>query len=90
MSIPAHGFSTGPTLWAHVKRGQVEAEPEDRGAERGLRRPKTRRRLLPRNAAVGVHTIQVDTFRRYRLEAAGPIPLHGHRHAASATRPEFR
>jgi hypothetical protein len=26
---------------------------------------KTRRRLLPRNASLGVHTIQFDTFRRY-------------------------
>jgi hypothetical protein len=26
---------------------------------------KTRRRLLPRDAAVGVHTVQFDTFQRY-------------------------
>jgi hypothetical protein len=30
-----------------------------------VRRLKTRRRLLPRDAALGVHTIQFDTFRRY-------------------------
>jgi hypothetical protein len=27
---------------------------------------KTRKRLLPQNAALGAHTIQFDTFRRYR------------------------
>jgi hypothetical protein len=66
MSITARGFTTGPTLWAHVIRGRSKRNLKIgrlRGACGGL---KTRRRLLPRNAALGVHTIQFDTFRRYK------------------------
>jgi hypothetical protein len=66
MTIAASGFATGPTLWAHVRRGKSKRTLRIgslKGACGGL---KTRRRLLPRNAAVGVHTIQFDTFRRYK------------------------
>jgi hypothetical protein len=66
MTIAASGFSTGPTLWAHVKRGKSKRTLKIgslKGACGGL---KTRRRLLSRNAAVGVYTIQFDTFRRYK------------------------
>ncbi|HEY3190128.1 MAG TPA: hypothetical protein VGJ70_21730 [Solirubrobacteraceae bacterium] len=65
MTITARGFATGPTLWAHVthrkstrnlKLGRLS------GACGGLR---TRKRLLPADAALGVHKIQFDTFRRY-------------------------
>ena len=65
MSVKASGFSTGKTLWAHVKKGKskrtLKIGPLS-GACGGL---KTRRRLLPQNAALGLHTIQFDTFRRY-------------------------
>jgi hypothetical protein len=65
MRIVAHGFSTGKTLWAHVVRKKSKRNLKIgalKGACGGL---KTRRRLLPRNAALGVYTIQFDTFRRY-------------------------
>jgi hypothetical protein len=65
MTITARGFATGPTLWAHVTRkGSTRNLKIGRltGACGGL---KTRRRLLPRDAALGVHTIQFDTSRRY-------------------------
>jgi hypothetical protein len=65
MTITAHGFTTGPTLWAHVIRGRSRRNLKIgrlQGACGGL---KTRKRLLPRDAAVGVHTIQFDTFKRY-------------------------
>ena len=66
MSITARGFTTGDTLWAHVihKKSRRHLRiGELQGACGGL---ETRRRLLPQNAALGVHRIQFDTFRRYR------------------------
>jgi hypothetical protein len=69
MTITARGFATGPTLWAHVTR---------RGSTRNLKLGrlrgacgalKTRKRLLPRNAALGTHIIQFDTSRRYVRES---------------------
>jgi hypothetical protein len=65
LRINARGFTTGRTLWAHITRGRSRRHVKIgrlRGACGGL---KTRKRLLPRNAALGVHTIQFDTFRRY-------------------------
>jgi len=66
MSITARGFTTGDTLWAHVIHEKARRHlkiGELKGACGGL---ETRRRLLPQNAALGVHRIQFDTFRRYR------------------------
>jgi hypothetical protein len=66
MTVTARGFTTGSVLWAHVRhRGSGQNVKIGRltGACGGL---KTRKRLLPKNAALGVHTIQFDTFRRYR------------------------
>jgi hypothetical protein len=68
MSVTARGFTTGPVLWAHVRHGGSTRSLKIgrlSGACHGL---KTRRRLLPQNAALGVHTIQFDTFRRYRAK----------------------
>jgi hypothetical protein len=65
LTITARGFATGPTLWAHVTRGTSTRNLKIgrlSGACGGL---KTRKRLLPRDAALGVHRIQFDTSRRY-------------------------
>jgi hypothetical protein len=65
MSIKASGFATGKSLWAHITKGKSKRTVKIgslSGACGGL---KTRKRLLPRNAALGLHTIQFDTFRRY-------------------------
>ena len=65
MTITARGFATGPTLWAHVTyKGTTRNLKVGRltGACGAL---KARRRLLPRNAGLGVHKIQFDTRRRY-------------------------
>ena len=70
MTVTARGFTTGDVLWAHVRHGGSGRNVklgQLTGACHGLR---TRRRLLPRNAALGVHTIQFDTFRRYRSKRA--------------------
>jgi hypothetical protein len=65
MKIDAHGFTTGETLWAHVVKGRSKRNLRIgalSGACGGL---NARKRLLPRQAAVGVYTIQFDTFRKY-------------------------
>ena len=65
MSIRASGFSTGKTLWAHVTKGKSKRTLKIgslSGACGGL---KGHKRLLPRNAGLGLHTIQFDTFKRY-------------------------
>jgi hypothetical protein len=68
MTITARGFTTGKTLWAHVIRGRSKRNLKV-GALRGAcGNLKTRRRLLPRNAALGVHTIQFDTFKNYSAQ----------------------
>ena len=70
MSIKASGFTTGKTLWAHVTKGRSKRTLKIgslSGACGGL---KTRKRLLPRDAALGLHTIQFDTFRRYNPKQA--------------------
>jgi hypothetical protein len=70
MSIDAHGFTTGKTLWAHVVKRKSKRNVKIgalSGACGGLR---THKRLLPRNAAVGVYTVQFDTFRRYNAKQA--------------------
>ena len=66
LSIRAHGFTTGKTLWAHVIRGTSKRNLKIGALSGACGRIKTSRRLLPRNAPVGVHTIQFDTFRRYK------------------------
>ena len=68
MTITARGFTTGPVLWAHVRHkgsGRNVKIGRLTGACHDL---KVRRRLLSQSAALGVHTIQFDTFRRYRAK----------------------
>jgi hypothetical protein len=68
--VRARGFTTGRTLWAHViHKGSTRRLKIGRlkGACHVLR---TRKRLLSRNARLGVHQVQFDTFRRYRANRA--------------------
>ena len=65
LTITAQGFTTGPTLWVHVVRGKSRRNIKLGRVKSACGELKTRRRLLPRNAPVGVYTLQFDTFRRY-------------------------
>jgi hypothetical protein len=64
LRVTAHGFTTGKTLWAHITRGRSTRHVKIGRLKGACGNLRTRRRLLPRDAAVGVHTIQFDTFRR--------------------------
>jgi hypothetical protein len=66
MRINARGFTTGKTLWAHVVKGKRKRHIRLGRLKGACGRLKTRRRLLKPDAALGMHTIQFDTFRRYR------------------------
>ena len=70
MSIKASGFTTGKTLWAHVTKGKSKRTLKVGSLSGACGRLKTRRRLLPRNAALGLHTIQFDTFKQYSPKQA--------------------
>jgi hypothetical protein len=65
MSINARGFTTGKTLWAHVTKGRSKRTLKVGTLSGACGALKTRKRLLPQNAPLGVHTIQFDTFKRY-------------------------
>jgi hypothetical protein len=66
LTIRAHGFTTGETLWAHVIRGKSRRHIRLGRLHGACGKLKTRKRLLKRNSRFGVHTIQFDTFRRYK------------------------
>ncbi len=70
LTITARGFTTGKTLWAHVSRGRTTRNLKVGRLKDACGNLKTRKRLLPSNAALGVHTIQFDTFRRYNSRQA--------------------
>jgi hypothetical protein len=65
LTITARGFTTGDTLWAHVRHGKSTRNLEIGQLEGACRGLKIRKRLLPRDAAFGIHKLQFDTFRRY-------------------------
>ena len=65
LTITARGFATGPTLWAHVIRGTSRRHLRLGRLTGACGALETRRRLLPRDAALGVYKIQFDTFERY-------------------------
>ena len=68
--IHARGFTTGRTLWAHVIHTRSKRLLRIGTLKGGCHDLRARRRLLPRNARLGRHRIQFDTFRRYRRDRA--------------------
>jgi hypothetical protein len=66
MRIRARGFTTGRTLYAHVRRGRRYRRNIRVGRLRGAcHKLRARRRLIRRGAASGRYLIQFDTRRRY-------------------------
>ena len=65
LTVKARGFTTGPTLWAHVIRGKSRRNVKVGQLEGACGNLTIRRRLLPRDAAFGVHKLQFDTFQSY-------------------------
>jgi hypothetical protein len=65
LTVTARGFTTGDTLWAHVRHGKSTRNLKIGQLEGACGGLKTRKRLLPRDASFGIHRMQFDTFRRY-------------------------
>jgi hypothetical protein len=65
LRITGRGFTTGKTLWAHITRRKSTRTIKLGRLKGACGSLKTRKRLLPRNAAIGVHKLQFDTFRRH-------------------------
>jgi hypothetical protein len=72
--IKAVGFTAGGNrLWAHVTRaGKTRNTPVGR-LKGACKRLTKKRRLLPRNAPVGVYIVQFDAFRKYRARRAQSV-----------------
>ncbi|HZG47879.1 MAG TPA: hypothetical protein VEY90_00035 [Thermoleophilaceae bacterium] len=65
LSISATGFTTGNRLWAHVIRGRSRRHVDLGRLSGACHSLSTRRRILPRDARVGLYTVQFDAFRKY-------------------------
>lgn len=65
LRIRARGFTTGRTLWAHVVRGRSKRHIKLGRLKGDCHNLRIRRQLLPRDARVGVYTVQFDAFRKY-------------------------
>ncbi|HMJ95212.1 MAG TPA: hypothetical protein VK486_05130 [Thermoleophilaceae bacterium] len=72
--IRARGFTTGRTLWAHVVQKRSKRLLKIGRLKGACHNLSAHRRLLPKNARLGRHRIQFDTFRRYR--ANRPVERH--------------
>jgi len=66
LEIDADGFTTGRTLWAHVKKGRRVRNIKIGRLKGACRSLVAKRQLLPRDAGVGLYVVQFDTFRRYK------------------------
>jgi hypothetical protein len=66
--IRARGFTTGETLWAHIVHRTSKRHVKVGALTGPCHTLRARRRLFSRNARLGRHRIQFDTFRRYRRD----------------------
>jgi hypothetical protein len=66
--IKAVGFTAngGKRLWAHVTRNNRTRNLSIGKLKRACKSLTKKRRLLPRNAPVGVYIVQFDSFRKYK------------------------
>ena len=63
--IGATGFTTGKSLWVHVRKRGFKRDFKIGRLKGPCKRLVGKTRILPRGAAVGVYRVQFDTFRRY-------------------------
>jgi SAM-dependent methyltransferase len=63
--IRARGFTHGRALWAHIRRGKYRRNIRVGRLKGPCGRLDVRRKILPRNAKVGVYRVQFDAQRRY-------------------------
>ena len=66
--IRARGFTTGPTLWAHIIHLRSKRHVKIGALKGDCHNLRARMRLLRPTARFGRHRIQFDTFRRYKRD----------------------
>ena len=64
--IGATGFTTGNSLWVHVRKGGFKRDFKIGRLKGACKRLVGKTRILPRGAATGLYRVQFDTFRRYK------------------------
>ena len=65
--IKARGFTTGKTLWAHVRRGKKRRNVKIGRLKKPCGTLNVKRRLLARDAATGAYQVQFDSKRTYSV-----------------------
>jgi hypothetical protein len=68
INIRTVGFTSGETLWAHVRRGNRTRNLRIGRLKGPCHRLRARRRLIPRRPSLGTYSIQFDTFRKYQAD----------------------
>jgi hypothetical protein len=71
--IVARGFTTGRTLWAHVRRGDNRRNVKIGRLKGACRTIDVKRKLFLPNAAAGLYNVQFDTKRRYSAKTAPQV-----------------
>jgi hypothetical protein len=71
--IKARGFTTGKTLWAHVRRGKSKRNLKVGKLKQPCGTLSLRKRLFSPNAKPGAYTVQFDAKRRYSSNTAPSV-----------------
>lgn len=67
--VVARGFTSGKTLYAHVRRGKSKRNVKVGKLEGACRTLDVKRKLFLANAKDGLYSVQFDTKRRYSAKA---------------------
>ena len=71
--IVARGFTTGKTLWAHVRRGSSRRNVKVGKLKGACKTLDVKRKLFLDNAKSGVYNVQFDTKRTYSAKTAPQV-----------------
>jgi hypothetical protein len=71
--IKARGFTTGKTLWAHIRRGRSKRNVKVGKLKKPCGTLSLRKRLFSPNAKTGAYTVQFDAKRKYSSETAPSV-----------------
>lgn len=74
--IVARGFTTGRTLYAHVRRGKNRRNVKIGRLKGACRKIDVKRKLFLANATPGLYNVQFDTKRRYSAKTAPRVSFN--------------